>query len=70
MLKKSVHIAAARTLGNYKKRWLIFVLTAALAGVVFFAVQFLQSEPEDYTLSRNVFLDNISVNGIDIGGKA
>ncbi len=70
MQKKSVHIAAARTLGKYKKRWLIFVLTAALAGVVFFAVQFLQSEPEDYTLSRNVFLDNISVNGIDIGGKA
>lgn len=39
-----------------------------LIGSALFGVRFFQKEPEEYVQSKNVFLDNISVNGVDIGG--
>lgn len=61
--------AMALLQGRYKKLLLIFLAVAVVMGSVLFAVQFLNKEPVEYTQSRHVFLHNISVNGIDVGGK-
>ena len=66
MLKQSLHIAAAK---YSNKKWIIALAVAATIAVSCVVLpMLLNGEPEEYTLSRNVFLDNITINGIDIGG--
>lgn len=66
MLKQSLHIAAAK---YNNKKWIIALAVAATIAVSCVVLpMLLNGEPEEYTLSRNVFLDNITINGIDIGG--
>lgn len=55
--------------GSFKSKRLLLVAAAVVMVIaVVFATRFFKAEPEEYTLSRNVFLDNISINGIDVGG--
>lgn len=68
MKKNGLLTAFALIRNGYKKALLILLAVAIVAGSAAFAMQVLNKEPEEYTLSRNVFLDNISVNGIDVGG--
>ena len=59
----AVHVGVKRILP-------ILLVFVVIAGAAVLAVQFINREPEEYTQSRNVFLNNIIVNGIDIGGKS
>lgn len=70
MQKREMRTANAIVHCGHKKILLILLAIAVVAGAAFFAVQFLNVEPEEYTMSKNVFLENISVNGIDIGGQS
>lgn len=70
MQKHRFHSARAYTHGGgFKaKRFILLLIAAALIVGAVLLSQLFQSEPEEYVLSKNVFLDNISVNGLNIGG--
>jgi len=69
-MRKYIHSAGARSFGIKNRKLLVFLIAVVIiaAGAVFVGSKCFHAEPEDYTLSRNVFLDQISVNGIHIGG--
>ena len=67
MQKRGIHFAASVN-GSRKKGLIILMAAVVIIGAALFVPQLFYSEPEEYTLSRNVFLDHITVNGIDIGG--
>lgn len=53
---------------NSKQLFLTTMIALVLTGAVLFSLRFFRSEDEIYEQSKNVFLNNISINGIDIGG--
>ena len=53
---------------NTAKLAVVLLLAVVIAGAIFALSAFNSDERKAYNASRSVFLDNISVNGIDVGG--
>ena len=67
MQKRGIHFAASIK-GGWKIGLLLLMAAVVIVAAAFFVPELLYSEPEEYTLSKNVFLDHITINGIDVGG--